>query len=37
MKYLESIFWLLSWPVMIFLSYLLVSWTVKRMKKHTDE
>lgn len=37
MQYISSIFWLLSWPVMIFICYLAASWGVKKFKKYTDE
>ena len=32
MNYLEAVLWLVSWPVLIIVSYLLIKYFLKRMK-----
>jgi len=37
MDYFIQILWLLSWPALIYISYLSVTWAVKRYKKELEE
>lgn len=37
MQYITSILWLVSWPVSLYLSYLLTYWAVKAFKDRTDQ
>ena len=38
MKYLSGILWLLSWPVLIYLTYLLSLWAIRRTeRKHPSD
>lgn len=33
MKYLSEILWLLSWPVLIYVTYLLSMWAIRRTER----
>lgn len=37
MKYITEIAWLLSWPVLIYVSYRLAAWAVGRWEKKQPE
>lgn len=37
MKYLSEILWLLSWPVLIYVSYKLSVWAIKYWEKKQPE
>lgn len=37
MNYFIQVLWLLSWPILIFISYLAVRWAVKRFEKELEE
>jgi hypothetical protein len=37
MQYTTSIIWLISWPISLYLSYLLSCWAVKKFKDRTDQ
>lgn len=37
MNYFIQILWLLCWPLLIYMSYLTVSWAVKKYEKELEE
>ena len=37
MNYFIQILWLLCWPLMIYVSYLAVTWAVKKYAKEMEE
>ncbi len=37
MNYFIQILWLLCWPLMIYVSYLAVTWAVKKYAKELEE
>lgn len=37
MNYFIQILWLLCWPLLIYISYHVVNWAVKRFEKELEE
>jgi len=37
MNYFIQILWLLCWPLMIYVSYLAITWAVKKYAKELEE
>jgi hypothetical protein len=37
MQYLVQVFWILSWPLLIFISYKAIRWVLANYEKKIDE
>jgi len=37
MNYFIQVLWLLSWPLLIYISYVSINWAIKRYEKELEE